>query len=67
MFFSAKVFYESKTKNRVLRMSKLGCTCGHVIRDNTDYLPHKASFIPDKLDYQMLDEIKKRIENYKKN
>lgn len=48
-------------------MSKLGCTCGHVIRDNTDYLPHKASFIPDKLDYQMLDEIKKRIENYKKN
>ncbi|AWL28859.1 hypothetical protein DJ533_09905 [Acinetobacter defluvii] len=46
-------------------MSKLGCECGYVIRDNTDDLPHKASFIPDKLDYQMLDEIKTRIENYK--
>ncbi|NNP71708.1 hypothetical protein A7P53_04395 [Acinetobacter defluvii] len=46
-------------------MSKLGCTCGHVIRDNTDDLPHKASFIPDKLDYQILDEIQTRIENYK--
>lgn len=23
-------------------MSKLGCVCGHVIRDQTDFLPHKA-------------------------
>ena len=45
-------------------MSKLGCICGHVIRDQTDYIPYKASFIPDKLDYQLLDEIQKIIENY---
>jgi hypothetical protein len=23
-------------------MSKIGCTCGHVIRDNTDFLPYKT-------------------------
>jgi hypothetical protein len=28
-------------------MSKLRCTCGHVIRDQTDNLPYKAYFVPD--------------------
>lgn len=28
-------------------MSKLGCVCGHVIVDQTDQIPYKASFITD--------------------
>ncbi|WP_241775545.1 hypothetical protein [Acinetobacter venetianus] len=28
-------------------MSKLGCVCGHVIVDQTNYIPYKASFITD--------------------
>ena len=26
---------------------KFQCECGHIIRDQTDYLPYKAKFIPD--------------------
>jgi len=26
---------------------KFLCTCGHIIRDQTDHLPYKAQFIPD--------------------
>ncbi len=26
-------------------MSKLGCKCGHVIQDNTDYLPYRGSVL----------------------
>lgn len=32
-------------------MSKLGCVCGHVIRDQTDDIPYKARFIRDQ-DYE---------------
>ncbi|WP_336936948.1 hypothetical protein [Acinetobacter modestus] len=28
-------------------MSKLGCVCGHVIVDQIDQTPYKASFITD--------------------
>ncbi len=28
-------------------MSKLGCVCGHVIRDNTTNIPYKAIFLRD--------------------
>jgi hypothetical protein len=28
-------------------MSKLGCICGHTIRDQTDSIPYKAHFIRD--------------------
>jgi hypothetical protein len=28
-------------------MSKLRCQCGHIIVDQTDYLPYKARFVPD--------------------
>ncbi len=28
-------------------MSKFGCTCGHVIRDQTDYLPYKGQVLKD--------------------
>ncbi|MGW8391388.1 hypothetical protein [Pseudoduganella sp. HUAS MS19] len=31
-------------------MAKLGCTCGHVIRDQTDSIPYKASLLRD-VDY----------------
>jgi hypothetical protein len=31
-------------------MSKLGCTCGHIIRDQTDSIPYKARFIRDQDD-----------------
>ena len=30
-------------------MSKLRCTCGHIIRDQTDQLPYKATVLPDEL------------------
>lgn len=29
-------------------MSKLGCVCGHVIRDQTDNLPYKGFILRDK-------------------
>jgi hypothetical protein len=28
-------------------MSKLACTCGNIIRDQTDFLPYKARWISD--------------------
>jgi hypothetical protein len=28
-------------------MSKLGCVCGHTIRDQTDFLPYKARILAD--------------------
>ncbi len=28
-------------------MAKIGCTCGHTIRDQTDSLPYKASLLRD--------------------
>jgi hypothetical protein len=28
-------------------VSKLGCTCGHVIHDQTDYLPYKGQVLKD--------------------
>jgi hypothetical protein len=31
-------------------MSKLGCICGHVIRDQTDFIPYKARFLRDQDD-----------------
>ena len=32
-------------------MSKLGCVCGHVIRDQTDDIAYKARFVRDQ-DYE---------------
>jgi hypothetical protein len=28
-------------------MSNFGCTCGHNLKDSTDFLPYKAYFLPD--------------------
>jgi hypothetical protein len=38
-------------------MSKLGCICGHVIRDQTDSIPYKARFIRDQDDEAHSDYI----------
>ncbi|MYN05567.1 hypothetical protein GTP41_26090 [Pseudoduganella sp. DS3] len=40
-------------------MSKLGCLCGHVIRDQSDSLPYKAAFIRDRDDQFLFDQITK--------
>jgi len=52
-------------------MSKLRCRCGYIIRDQTDFIPYKAMFIPDEDDEacfvgmsdQILDYIKAREQN----
>jgi hypothetical protein len=36
-------------------MSKLGCQCGNIISDNTDFIPYKARFIRDQ-DSTVLDK-----------
>lgn len=38
-------------------MSKFQCSCGHIIRDNTDYLSYKAHYIADQDFYDFLDEL----------
>ncbi len=43
-------------------MSKLGCTCGHVIRDQTDRLPYKARFLRDFDDEAVFDAIERECE-----
>lgn len=37
----------SSARGGETQMSKLGCTCGHIIRDQTDRLPYKARFLRD--------------------
>ncbi|MEX6026058.1 hypothetical protein AB6H10_11790 [Providencia vermicola] len=38
-------------------MSKFQCSCGHIIRDNTDYLSYKAHYIADQDLYDFIDEL----------
>jgi hypothetical protein len=40
-----------------LQMSKLGCKCGHVITDQTDSLPYKASLLRDEVENEFWDEV----------
>jgi hypothetical protein len=42
-------------------MSKLGCRCGHVIVDQTDYLPYKGDIVPDQTFFEFLDKIDQAI------
>lgn len=42
-------------------MSKFLCTCGHVIIDQTDFLPYKGDFIKDKDFFAMLDSFDNAI------
>lgn len=43
-------------------MSKLLCACGHVIRDQTDELPYKASLTPDANAAKLLDGIEQALQ-----
>ena len=43
-------------------MSKLGCKCGHVIVDQTDSLPYKASLFRDQAENAFWDEMRLEIE-----
>lgn len=43
-------------------MSKFYCTCGHIIVDQTDFLPYKADFIKDKDFFAMLDKFDNLIQ-----
>ena len=36
---------------------KFACACGHVIRDQTDYLPYKASVLRDEDDERFWDDM----------
>ncbi len=36
---------------------KIGCYCGTVISDNTDYLPHKGHLIPDQNWFDTFDAV----------
>ena len=38
-------------------MSKLACTCGNIIRDQTDSLPHKASIIKDQQEENFIQDL----------
>lgn len=42
-------------------MSKLGCKCGHVITDQTDSLPYKASLLRDEVDNEFWDEVHREL------
>jgi hypothetical protein len=41
---------------------KIKCTCGEIIRDQTDYLPNKAHVIGDKDYFDLLDRIDEAVE-----
>jgi hypothetical protein len=43
------------------KMSKLGCTCGHVITDQTDGLPYKASLLRDEVESEFWDEVHREL------
>lgn len=42
-------------------MSILGCTCGHVITDQTDGLPYKASLLRDEVENEFWDEVHREL------
>ena len=43
------------------QMSKLGCKCGHVITDQTDSLPYKASLLRDEVENECWDEVHREL------
>lgn len=42
-------------------MSKLDCRCGHVITDQTDSLPYKASLLRDEVENEFWDEVHREL------
>jgi predicted RNA-binding Zn-ribbon protein involved in translation (DUF1610 family) len=45
-------------------MSKLGCSCGEVIRDNTDRLPYKGELFADAQFFDLFDRISAEVAGY---
>jgi len=45
-------------------MSKLGCACGHIIRDQTDGLPYKASLLRDTVLTTFFDWLAEETQSY---
>jgi hypothetical protein len=45
-------------------MAKFECSCGHIIRDQTDALPYKGMFIPDEDDEVSFTETINRIAEF---
>jgi hypothetical protein len=48
-------------------MSKLGCTCGHVIRDQADQLPYKGHLFKDQDKEVVLEGIASDVSLYIKS
>lgn len=51
-------------------MSKLACVCGHIIQDQTDFIPYKARFVRDQDDeshHAYIDDIAAFIAAIKAN
>jgi hypothetical protein len=42
-------------------MAKFMCSCGHIIRDQSDRLPYKAMFIPDEDDEACFDGLANQV------
>ncbi|WP_339471122.1 hypothetical protein [Pseudomonas sp. EL_65y_Pfl1_R83] len=45
-------------------MSKLGCKCGHVITDQTDSLPYKASLLRDEVENEFWEEVHGELKSF---
>ena len=45
-------------------MSKMGCACGHVIRDQTDDLPYKATVLPDQRLHSFFEWVTEETQSY---
>ncbi|AYZ63299.1 hypothetical protein EGY31_08710 [Burkholderia multivorans] len=45
-------------------MSKLGCQCGNVIRDNTHSLPYKAAILKDSFCERFTDWLVSELQSY---
>jgi hypothetical protein len=45
-------------------MSKIGCICGHVILDQTDDLPYKATLLPDAHNDEYWSLVNLEIQSY---
>ncbi len=45
-------------------MSRFLCTCGHVIRDQTDYLPYKGEIIRDQHGFEFDNYIRETLVEY---
>lgn len=42
-------------------MSKLACTCGYIIRDQKDSLPHKVSLMKDQQEEDFIQNLAQEI------